>query len=162
MSITIVRIDDRLVHGQVVESWLPAYRIGRVVVVSDEAATDTTQQALMRLAIPDNVALDVFSANEAAKRVRAMQETAERVMVLAPGPREVLALLEGGARFQKVNVGGLHYCAGRVRLGKIIFLDEQDKRALQAISAQGVTLEGQTVPSEHRTDLAELLCESPK
>ena len=77
--------------------------------------------------------------------------------MLAPGPREVLALLDGGVKFDAVNVGGMHGGAGRVRLGKMIFLSEDDRLALRAIADRGVVLEGRAVPSDSAWDVRELL-----
>jgi mannose/fructose/N-acetylgalactosamine-specific phosphotransferase system component IIB len=66
MSLVLVRIDDRLIHGQVVGGWLPVIQAERIVVVSDRAAGDSLQTGLMRMAVPDGVTVDVFSVNQAA------------------------------------------------------------------------------------------------
>ncbi|MBI3548810.1 MAG: PTS sugar transporter subunit IIB [Elusimicrobia bacterium] len=160
MPIALVRIDDRLVHGQVVESWIPYVRADRVAVVSDAAAKDATQQMLMQLALPEHMSLEVLSVEEAPAFVAAAESEAGRLLVLAPGPVEVLALLRGGARFGAVNVGGLHYSAGRVQVGRVIYLCEADRRALEEISALGVRLEGQAVPADAKMDIGALLRES--
>ena len=89
--------------------------------------------------------------------MRAAASSPEAALVLAPGPAEVLALLEGGAEFRSVNVGGMHHEAGRMRIGRAIFLSEDDKQALRAIAARGVKLEGRAVPSERSEDVTPLL-----
>jgi PTS system mannose-specific IIA component len=157
MPISLVRIDDRLVHGQVVEGWLPAIEADRVLVVSDEAAGDATQSALMRLALPEEVGLDVVEPDDAAAALERAEAAEEKVLVLAPGPAEVLALLENGVEFATVNVGGLHYAAGHVQLGKAIFLSPDDMRALEAIADRGVRLEGRAVPADAPEDVIELI-----
>lgn len=157
MPLSLVRIDDRLVHGQVVEGWLPWLKATRVMVVSDAAAGDPTQCALMRLALPEGVALEILPVREAATAVRRAAAGRESVLVLAPGPAEVLALMEDGLRLEAVNVGGLHYAAGRVQLGKAIFLSAEDVAALEAISRRGVRLEGRAVPAEPPADVIGLL-----
>jgi len=70
---------------------------------------------------------------------------------------EVLRLLDAGAKFSTVNVGGLHYTAGKVQLGKAIFLSEEDRGALLEIIRRGVRLEGRALPSDKETDLMEML-----
>lgn len=157
MALALVRIDDRLIHGQVVEGWIPYLKADRVAVVSNAAAEDETQQALMHLALPEDVALSVLDCARAPALVAAAQTGPGRTLVLAPGPREVLALLEGGVSLGSVNVGGMHYSAGRIRLGRVIMLDEEDRRALIAIAERGVRLEGRAVPSDAKTDVAALL-----
>jgi mannose/fructose/N-acetylgalactosamine-specific phosphotransferase system component IIB len=157
VPIVLVRIDDRLIHGQVVEGWLPTLRCKRIIVVSESAASDEMQRQLMRLALPEGVELEVHPPSAAAEAVRAAAAAPESTLVLAPGPIEVLALLEGGAEFGSVNVGGMHHEAGRMRIGRAIFLSEADKTALRAIAARGVKLEGRAVPSERGEDVAPLL-----
>ena len=157
MPLVLVRIDDRLVHGQVVEGWIPALRAEHVLVVSDAAADDETQVALMRLALPEAVGLEVLGVAAAARHPALGGSFAKRTLVLAPGPGEVAGLLEGGARFPEVNVGGLHYTAGRVQLGKAIFLSDQDKEALRAIAGRGVRLTGKALPSDAAIDILEMI-----
>ncbi len=156
---TLVRIDDRLVHGQVVAGWIPYLRAEIVVVASDAAAADPTQVTLMRLALPDAVALEVLPLSEAARHPALQHGFSGKALVLAPGPQEVLKLLENGAVFERVNVGGLHYTAGRVQLGKAIFLSETDKQALRGISRRGVKLEGRALPGERVIDILEMIGE---
>lgn len=157
MALALVRIDDRLVHGQVVEGWIPHLRAEAVIVASDVAAEDATHVMLMRLALPPGIGLEVLPVSQAAGHAALEPSYPKRVLLLAPGPREVLALLEAGVAFAEVNVGGLHYTAGRVQLGRAIFLSEEDRRALRAISRRGVRLEGRALPGDAPLDLLEAL-----
>lgn len=157
MTLSLVRIDDRLVHGQVVEGWIPRLRADCVIVASDAAAADETQVMLMRLALPEAVEFAALPVAQAARHPALGACDPRKTLVLAPGPQEVLGLLEAGAKFEKVNVGGLHYSAGRVQLGKAIFLSEEDKEALRRIAARGVRLEGRALPGDRETDLLELI-----
>ncbi|MBI3300146.1 MAG: PTS sugar transporter subunit IIB [Elusimicrobia bacterium] len=151
--LSLVRIDDRLIHGQVVEGWLPVLKVTRVCVVSDAAASDPVQRALMELSLPEGVALEVVTLAAAPSTLKALASDPERVLVLAAGPQEVLALHEAGVPFPSVNVGGLHYAAGTVQLGKALFLDEGDMRSLEALALRGVEVEGRAVPSERSLDV---------
>ncbi len=157
MALVLARIDDRLVHGQVVEGWVPYLRAQLVLVASDAAASDQTQAMLMRLALPESVELAVLPVGEAAKHPALRAEDPRRTLLLVPGPTEALRLLRGGAAFAKLNVGGLHYTAGRVQLGKAIFLSEEDKEALREISRLGVAIEGRALPRDQVTDLLEAI-----
>ena len=157
MSVELVRIDDRLVHGQVVEAWVPHVKAGLVVVVSEAAAEDATQQALMRLALPDAIGLKVLRPGEALAFFKSPECERARTLVLLPSPREALALVDGGFAVKTINVGGLHYSAGRMQLGRVIFLSDEDRRTLNELAQRGVVLEGRAVPSDRRLDLATLL-----
>lgn len=155
--IVLLRVDDRLVHGQVVEGWLPELKVRKVLVVSAAAAADPSQRALMRLALPDEVALELVALQDGPRAARAAASSSERVLVLVPGPAEALALVRGGLRTDSVNVGGLHYAAGRIQLGKAIFLTELDLWALGELADAGVRLEGRAVPSDPPMDVAAMI-----
>ena len=157
MALSFVRIDDRLVHGQVVEGWIPHLRTELVIIASDLVVNDETQRLLMRLALPESVFLEVLSVAQAAQHPALAGSCESRALILAPGPHEVLNLLKNGAKFKQVNVGGLHYTAGRVQLGKAIFLSEEDKRDLREISRCGVRLEGRALPGDREIDLLEMI-----
>jgi mannose/fructose/N-acetylgalactosamine-specific phosphotransferase system component IIB len=157
MAIALLRVDDRLVHGQVVEGWLPVLKADLIVVVSDSAAADPVQSALMKMAIPPAVGLLVAGVSEAAEALASPQLAKRRALVLVPGPAEALALLKKGVAVERVNVGGLHFTVGKIQLGRALFLDEKDKDALREIAARGVRLEGQPLPSDPEEDLATML-----
>jgi mannose/fructose/N-acetylgalactosamine-specific phosphotransferase system component IIB len=157
MAIVLFRIDDRLVHGQVVEGWVPHLKADLVAVVSDAAAEDAVQSALMKMALPTGVGLLTLKTADAPAALGSAQAAARRILVLVPGPAEALALIEHGVAVDRVNVGGLHFTAGKVQLGRAIFLDEKDKAALKAIAARGVRLEGRPLPSDPEEDLRTVL-----
>ena len=157
MAIALLRVDDRLVHGQVVEGWLPSLKADLVVVVSDAAAAAEVQSALMKMALPPSVGLLVLSVADAPEALASPRAASRRALVLVPSPREALALLEKGVAVDRVNVGGLHFTVGKVQLGRALFLDETDKAALRAIAARGVRLEGRPLPSDPEEDLAPML-----
>lgn len=157
MPLSLVRIDDRLIHGQVVEGWIPHLRAELVIVVSDAAAADPVQAALMKLALPEEVDLEILGIAAAADHAVFRGTEKRRALVLAPGPLELLGLLDRGAKFALANVGGLHYTAGKVQLGKAIFLSDLDRDALKAIAERGVKLEGRALPNDCEEDLLAML-----
>lgn len=157
MGVTLLRVDDRLIHGQVVEGWVPYLKIDLVVVVSDAAAADEIQTALMKMALPSSVGLLVLSVAEAAESLRSPQLAARSALVLVPGPAEALALVDKGLVVDRINVGGLHYTVGKVQLGRALFLDEKDRLALRALAAKGIRLEGRALPADAEEDLTAAL-----
>ncbi len=155
MAVELVRIDDRLVHGQVVEGWLPHLKAEHVVVWS---SGDEVARALMMMAMPPSVSLQVVSTAPAALAAFAAEPAkSKRTLVLVPGPAEALELLEAGLSVKLVNVGGLHYNAGKVQLGKALFLDDEDRKALADIAGRGVRLEGRALPGDPAEDVAAAL-----
>ena len=157
MGVKLLRVDDRLIHGQVVEGWVPFLKVDLVIVVSDAAAGDEVQTALMKMALPPSVGLLVLGVGEAAAALTSPQLAARSALVLVPGPSEALALIEKGAKVDHVNVGGLHYTVGKVQLGRALFLDEKDRLALRALAAKGIRLEGRALPADAEEDLTAVL-----
>lgn len=157
MGVTLLRIDDRLIHGQVVEGWVPYLKVDLVIVVSDTAASDEIQTALMKMALPSSVGLLVLPVVEAAAMLKSPQIAARSALVLVPGPAEALALVETGVVVDRINVGGLHYTVGKVQLGRALFLDEKDRLSLRALAAKGVRLEGRALPADAAEDLSAVL-----
>ncbi len=157
MGITLLRVDDRLIHGQVVEGWVPFLKVDLVVVVSDAAAGDEVQTALMKMALPPAVGLLVLPVADAASVLVSPQLKSRSALVLVPGPAEAVALVEKGVVLDRVNVGGLHYTVGKVQLGRALFLDEKDRLALRALAAKGIRLEGRALPADAEEDLTAAL-----
>lgn len=157
MGVSLLRVDDRLIHGQVVEGWLPFLKVDLVIVVSDVAASDEIQTALMKMALPAAVGLLVIPIAEAAAVLASSQVASRKALVLVPGPSEALALINKGVVVDRINVGGLHYTVGKVQLGRALFLDEKDRLALRALVAKGVRLEGRALPADAEEDLAAAL-----
>ena len=153
MGIALLRVDDRLIHGQVVEGWVPHLKVDLVVVVSDAAAVDDVQAALMKMALPPSVGLVITKVADAVKTLSSPQMEKRKALVLVPGPAEALALVEGGLKIDRVNVGGLHFTVGKVQLGRALFLDAKDKAALRSLAKKGVRLEGRPLPTDPEEDL---------
>ena len=157
MSVVLVRIDDRLVHGQVVEGWLKAIRATHIVVASDTVASDEMQKALYLLAVPQGTQLSCLSLAEAAKAWNSAAWKKERVMVLVSSPQDVVKLIDKGATVESVNVGGLHFREGRVQILKAVSVDDQDVAALTALRKRGVLLEARPLPLDEPVDVKSYL-----
>ena len=152
--VILYRVDDRLVHGQVVEGWVPHLRADELAVVSDEIAGDEMRRTIMRFATPDDVELKIMTVAEAAAWLPEAQSSAHKVLVLLPGLAEALALEEKGLKIPSLNIGGMHYSAGKnLSIGKAIFLNDEDCAALKALAAAGIEIEGRGVPSDTPLDL---------
>ena len=148
------RVDDRLVHGQVVEGWVPAMDIRDIIVVSDEIACDPLRCRLMRFAAPCGINLNIVSPEKAAS-ILAGADKNSRIMVLMPGLCEAVALLRAGVRMPSLNIGGIIYtaCRNPGSGGKSVLRDE-DRKLLAGISGRGVRLDVRGVPSDIPLDMS--------
>ena len=158
MSISLVRVDDRLIHGQIVESWVPNLNIGEIVVVSDEIVEDETRRAIMRFATPDDVDLKIMSVQDAIKYFPKALESKINVLILLPGLKEIIRLLDGGLKVDKLNIGGMHYSAGKKQsIGRAIFLSKEDCAYFKDIFSRGIKIEGKGVPSDRPVDIMKVI-----
>ncbi|MDX1762948.1 MAG: PTS sugar transporter subunit IIB [bacterium] len=157
MGIVLYRLDDRLIHGQVVEGWFHHIRPDLVVVADDAAAGDEFHKSLMEIVVPFGVRSEILPIREAVDRVTNGAYGPNRGIMLFRFPRDVLRALGMGLTMERLNLGGLH-SDGKTRvLGKGINASTQDLRDLQEIVHQGVKVEICPVPSEPVVDLRHLL-----
>jgi mannose/fructose/N-acetylgalactosamine-specific phosphotransferase system component IIB len=158
MPITLYRIDDRLVHGQVVEAWVPHLKAGEIVVISDDLSRDSMRQAIMRFAAPEGIALRILPLAEAPAYLLEADTHGPNILVLLPGLAGAVELIKKGVKISKLNVGGMHYSAGKTLLiGRAIFLNDSDCEALRFLSDSGVIIEGRGVPSDSPLNLIEAI-----
>ena len=132
----LVRIDSRLVHGQVVAAWVRAIGARRIVVANDEAAGNPMRQRVMRMAVPQGVEVLFETVSEAADTLRALG--CGPTLAVVETPADALALVEAGVRPTVVNVGNLHMAAGKRRGAPAVAVDDGDRAALRALRERGV------------------------
>lgn len=157
MGIVLARIDDRLIHGQIVESWMKSLKIDLVVVVNDFVANDETQKALFSMAVPNHTKISILTISQAKEAIANGQFEQDRVMLLFASPGDVLELTNRGVRIREVNVGGMHYSPEKKQILKAISVSEQDIRAFLELERLGVSLEARMVPGDEKIDIMKLL-----
>ena len=145
MSLRLVRIDDRLIHGQVVAVWLRALGAQRIVIVDDATSRDEFLREVLTLAAPQGVPVEVHGVADGAVRLIELAATPEPVMVLARSPRSVLGLRLAGVPIDVVDLGGMGSGPGRKRLHKSISVSPDELRELREIEQLGTRVEVQIV-----------------
>jgi mannose/fructose/N-acetylgalactosamine-specific phosphotransferase system component IIB len=152
--ISLVRVDNRLIHGQVVEAWLPHLKVSRVVVADDEAASSPLVRAAMALAVQSAIDVQIFPL--AQVDFAGVSRDSVKTLVLL---REVAAVpfaKEHGLKVEQLNLGNVHFSTGRRQVSSSVFLAESELRDLQRLAEEGVRVEARAVPSERPVELAEL------
>jgi len=157
VALLLARIDDRLIHGQVVHGWGRRLRPTWIGIVSDALRADPARADLYLFAAPEDAKAVALSVEEAlSEGTRRILET-ERAMLLFPGVEEPLRLVQGGFPLEELNVGGLHHAAGKDALLPYVYLDARDREQLLALAALGVRLVAQDLPTNPSHPLAPLL-----
>lgn len=155
MSWLLHRVDDRLIHGQVVIAWGHRYHPRRIWVADDASAASPWERDLLSSAAP-GIEVRVLTVAEAAAEYGAEAEAPGGAFLLVRDLRIALALVESGAPVPSFNLGGLHYAPGKEKVNDYIYLDADDRRAARALLGRGVTLEVQDVPASRSQALTAL------
>ena len=156
MTLTLVRLDDRLIHGQVVIGWVQAMGIEKIVVIDDHVRANEWEQDIYRLGVPDGLGVEFTSVEEAQKRVTAWCEAPERIVLLVGDVRTMACLCESDG-INKVNVGGVHDAPGRRQRLPYVFLTDDEAVQLRALHDHGVEVTAQAVPTERPHPIGEVI-----
>ena len=156
MTVALVRVDDRLVHGQVVVGWGRPLRAAFIVVIDDALAASDWEQELYRLGAPPDLALEFTTVTAAAARRAGWESDPRPGIVLLGEIGTATALASAGVRFPRLNLGGIHHRPGRTERLPYVFLTDDELAALRALEAAGIQVSAQDVPATRAVPLAEL------
>lgn len=157
MTIVLYRVDERLIHGQVVVGWGSRLDPTRYVVVDDEVAASPWEQDLYMLGLPESVAALFVTIREGCERLEEWRTDASRTVLLT---RDVETMLEVAKAAKSseldVNLGGLHHAEGRQEVLPYLHLSDGERESLRELAASGARVTAQDLPGSRRTPLDEL------
>ena len=156
MAIDLFRIDDRLIHGQVVVGWGQPLDIGFIVLVDDEVAASDWEQELYRMGVPPDMTVTFESVTTAARQMEAYERDARHGILLTADIATMRRLVDA-TDVRTVNLGGIHHRAGRAQRLRYVFLTPEEEDALRALAERGVTVTAQDVPAARPIPLDEVL-----
>ncbi len=148
MSLRLVRIDDRLSHGQVVAVWLRALGADRIVIVDDRTANDEFLREVLELAAPPGVPVEVLGLADGTRRLEELVASPDRAIVLVRTPSTALRLREAGIPIAVVNLGGLGAGPGRRALYRTISASPDELADLRELERLGTRVEIQIVADD--------------
>lgn len=160
MQIKLARIDDRLIHGQVVTVWAKEAGAQRIIVVSEEVNNDQIRKTLVKQAAPPGIKVNIVDVEKAIKVYNNPKYENETVFYLFTNPTEVLEMVQAGVPIKTLNVGGMQFKTGRTQVTKAVSVDPEDVIAFKELKALNVVLDGRVVASDGKTDFAEKLKEA--
>jgi mannose/fructose/N-acetylgalactosamine-specific phosphotransferase system component IIB len=156
VTLVLNRIDDRLIHGQVVVGWGQPLDIGFIVLVDDEVACSEWEQELYRMGTPPEMEVNFFSVAAVTKELPRFAAD-ERPGILLTGNVDAMLELVTRAGIREVNIGGIHHRADRKQRLRYVFLSPNEEQVLRRMSELGATVTAQDVPSSRPIELSELL-----
>ncbi len=154
MPVLFARVDDRLIHGQIVQAWLPELNIDEVVVPCPREQEHNINPNLLRLSLPYEYELTILPPQ---KCVSYIEQSKKRLMLLMNSLQDLQPLLEDGLTIKSVNIGGMHFKSGAQKLAENVFVDEQDKRTLKILNDLGIEIETRAVPNSKSISVKEIL-----
>lgn len=147
MAIELYRIDDRLIHGQVVVGWGQPLDLSFIVLVDDAVAASEWEQELYRMGVPPEMRVYFESVDGAAQRLPEFQRDPRPGLVLTGDIASMARLAKASPLVTRINLGGIHYRSGRTQKLRYIFLTPEEESQLRALAARGVAVTAQDVPA---------------
>ena len=142
----IIRIDDRLIHGQVIVGWAKALNLNKIIVVNDKLLEDKLKIQMLKLAVPANINVEILSLTKAIDMHRNNSWVNDNSILLLESPKDAFEFVSGSCNVKKINVGGLHVQNNRRQLTQNIAVNEEDIYYLEKLLNEGIILEGRALP----------------
>lgn len=159
-SIVLARIDDRLIHGQVVTAWCKTTGANAIVIADDDVARDEFSQRLLKACAPPGMTIHTLTLSDASSYLRSTGEGDERIILLTKTPGVMEYLLEEGVNIGRIILGGMGMKAGRKRFNKNVSASEEEISSMKRIVSRGVDIDYQMVPKERPVNVKKLLSKS--
>jgi mannose/fructose/N-acetylgalactosamine-specific phosphotransferase system component IIB len=155
MTIVLARVDNRLLHGQILAAWVPTLDADSILILDDEAFGNILARSAMELAVPPDVQFEVSPVSQATAALDRLKG-AQRTVVLLRDVADASRALDAGLSLTRLNIGNVHFATGRAAVSQAVHLSPSEIAVLQAIEGRGVTVELKTLPRDTPVPLAEL------
>ena len=153
MAICLVRVDDRLIHGQVVMTWVRATKANRIVVLDDGVAADPFMTMVCKSLAPTGTSVEIMTLAQAIEKIPLYHENdALRAIILVKTPKPVLELKLAGVKLDKMVIGGMGIREGRTKLYRNISADEQERGMIRQLINMGMEVVCQIVSDDNPVD----------
>lgn len=157
VNIVLTRIDDRLIHGQVMTAWVKSTQGNRIIIVDDSVAKDQFLQRVMRMAAPPGIKVEVYDVEKGAEVLKGDSKEGERVIILVKYPHTIEKLVDKGVGIKEMIVGGMGAAPGRKKFYKNISVSEEEKAIFSRLVNKGVKVDIRIVPDDKPIDISKLL-----
>ncbi|MBV7390948.1 MULTISPECIES: PTS system mannose/fructose/N-acetylgalactosamine-transporter subunit IIB [Enterococcus] len=162
MAIINVRVDGRLIHGQVAMLWTPSLQITRVMVIGDKIAADEFGKDALKLAKPAGAKLSILPPNRAIENILAGKYDSQRVLIVTREPEALVQMKEAGVPIDEINVGNVSNGDDKISIYKSVYLNEEEIACFKRLNELGVKLIHQMTPDSDQEDFMAALNEKTK
>ena len=157
MNVLLVRVDDRFIHGQILESWIPHLKAQSVVVVNDALAGDQIQKTIMSMAIPERILLKIVSVPDASCLLNEREFKEKQCLVIVSNIKDAFRLYSNGLTFTKLNIGNNKAVGPSQQISYSVWVDKEDLDLVKALMDKGVEVTLQSVPRERLIDMKSII-----
>lgn len=157
MEIVNIRIDERLIHGQVAAYWTNSLNANRIMVIDDLAAHDDIQKMALKMACPASARLSILTAEKAVQRLNEDAYPHDRILIVMRGPATARQVLDLGYFMPVINVGNISNKIGSTRIKHTVCVTPQEADLFRYIAAKGVKVTIQMVPSDEKLDFMPMI-----
>lgn len=152
--ISLIRIDDRLIHGQVCTQWLHYSRAKKILIIDDATAKDMFMSKMLTKMAPLGTTVEVLTCEDSISRLKELLETFnDNIMILTKGPSPILNMIENEIHVENVIVGGMGKNGERSTLYKNISASQAERDCFKKIIDKGVKVYLQVLPSDKQVDI---------
>lgn len=156
-NIKLVRLDFRLIHGQVIAKWFGQIMGNEIVIIDDDLSQDSFMASIYEMSAPVDSKVHVYSVEDAVKKVENGTFASGKVLVLFKNVDQVFKAVEKGFKIDELQIGGLGSAPGRINVYGPITLDDHDASLLKKIADQGTNIYLQQVPEEAKMTFSKVL-----
>lgn len=155
-GVVLVRIDDRLIHGQVMTSWLNYTGANKIMIIDDGVAVDPFMKSVLKTCVPANVRLATFGVEKAAVRLK-KGFAGDKCIVLVKYPETLHRLMKEGVLFDEINIGGMGVSGTRTKFFRNISASEEEKKMLKEMVEAGAKISVRIIAEDSATDISKML-----
>ncbi|MFL8969761.1 PTS system mannose/fructose/N-acetylgalactosamine-transporter subunit IIB [Helcococcus kunzii] len=152
-----VRIDERLIHGQVATMWTNILGVNRIIVVDDNVINNETEKEVLKMAKPGNLKLSILSIKGASERIRNGQYNEETILVLVKSPKTINEMVNLGVEIDEVTVGNISKKSDSKEITKSVSINKEEEKCFLDLYDKGIKIYSQMVPNDNRKDFTKLI-----
>ena len=152
-----VRIDERLIHGQVATMWTNTLKASRIMIVDDQVVKNDMEKMALKLAVPSGIKLRILSAGGAIKNISANKYVGQRVFLIVKSPSVLRTLVEGGINLTQITVGNMSSKTNSKQVRKSVSVTDQDIKDFKYLRSKNINIIAQMIPTDEPTNFMELI-----
>ena len=156
-NILVARIDDRVIHGQVVTSWIRSYPITNILIVAEDLANNQLMQRIYKSVAPEGIEVTVLNNQDAIQLLDEKEGKSENLMLLAKTPEVFEFLVDHDVPLSKIVLGGMGSKPGRETLIRNISASVAERESFRRLIQRGIKIVYQMVPVDKEIEIEKLL-----